>query len=117
MELQRDGHFSIPMSVATRSILNSHINDPNGWNYSRLRSIETKGLVHSEIGDCLSQLAHQVALKTIKSDPGDIRLKAHEIEIRKVFDNGASDWHVDRAPKWITCLALLRGNSTTQYVT
>ena len=107
-KLRTKGYFTIPVARPTHKFLQKQAATvPSAVNQTHVRGFE-----HSVFEATTTAMATRVVSRL---KPGDLPLAPTEFQIRNPSAASASDWHQDRAPKFLTCITTLKG-AGTQFV-
>lgn len=113
--LSRDGVLSIPMSEETRQYLERRLDDTQGWTMKHHGYQWFRDLRSEPFAATLKAFSERLVNRIASSGRPDIALQAHECEIRLTDTTSAEQWHQDRPPNLLTCIATIRG-APTEYL-
>jgi hypothetical protein len=105
-KLKRKGYFTIPISDATHAYLKNQDKPEASW---KLSHIGKKLPLNNGYGDTARCMAAQIVSRIAQRN---VTLRPNEFEIRHPGEHGAVQWHQDRAPRVLACIATLEGRGT-----
>lgn len=106
-KLQQKGYFTVKVKPATMAFLKSHDKPDAEW------SDTSAGKVISFTGTDFERASTATAMRIVnRLSQQETMLVPQEFQIRRPHDTGADQWHQDRKPKKLTCLATLEGTGT-----
>ena len=104
-KLRTKGYFTIPVAPGTKRFLEAQSrsmpNDP-----FQKHALDFRNSSYEQTG---TALATRVVSALVAAE---LPLRPQEFEIRRPVAQAASEWHQDKAPKFLTCLTTLEGEAT-----
>lgn len=104
-KLRTKGYFTIPIAPGTKRFLEARSRSMPNDPYQK-HTLDFRGSSYEQTG---TALATRVVSALVSAE---LPLRPQEFEIRRPKPQAASEWHQDKAPKFLTCLTTLEGEAT-----
>lgn len=107
-KLKEKGYFTVPISEATRSYLHqqSSLSNPAWQNEPVGKVVDLKATDYER---STTAVAKDIATRLTGVEQ---QLTPHEFQLRRAKNQGADQWHQDKAPKKVICIATVEGRGT-----
>ncbi|WP_044423209.1 type III effector HopAZ1, partial [Pseudomonas syringae group genomosp. 3] len=107
-KLKEKGYFTVPMSETTRNYLHeqSSLSNP-AWREGTVGKVVD--LRSSDYERSITTVAKNIATKLTGTER---ELRPQEFQLRRAKNQGADQWHQDKEPKKVICIATVEGRGT-----
>jgi hypothetical protein len=107
-KLKEKGYFTVPISETTRNYLHeqSSLSNP-AWREDAVGKVVD--LRSSDYERSITTVAKNIATKLTGTER---ELRAQEFQLRRAKNQGADQWHQDKEPKKVICIATVEGRGT-----
>ncbi|KPC45367.1 Uncharacterized protein AC496_0832 [Pseudomonas savastanoi pv. glycinea] len=107
-KLKEKGYFTVPISDTTRSYLHqqSSLSNPAWRNETVGKVVDLKATDYER---STTAVAKDIATTLTGRQQ---QLRPHEFQLRRAKNQGADQWHQDKEPKKVICIATIEGRGT-----